>query len=103
MSSLCSRCGYGKEHCQCRQHAQTDSTPPVVQPALSPSQRPYLNLFKSVDVPSLECQLCGKVLGLSQRVEKKRHGEMHEREGLVTAHRDQSDPLCVTFHLKESR
>jgi hypothetical protein len=48
--------------------------------------------------------LCELVLepGPYQRLERKRHGQLHERQGMVTAIRDLHDPLCVYFKLKEA-
>jgi len=101
--TTCKRCYYAREHCICKRNqtaAPLEAPSSPVQPTPQPAQA--LSLFKLVEVPHLECTLCLKLIppGKYQRIERKRHGEIHQREGLVTAHQDMHDPLCVSFFLK---
>jgi hypothetical protein len=103
--TTCKRCYYSREHCICK---RDQTTAPLEAPsalAVQPVSQPNtssLSLFKLVEVPHLECVLCLKLFppGRFQRIERKRHGEIHVQEGRATAHQDQNDPLCVSFFLK---
>src|SRR6266566_446582 len=101
--TTCKRCYYSREHCICKGGQADAAVPPAVQPTPTQpnasSSSSSLGLFRLVEIPHLECVLCLKRLppGPSQRIERKRHGQVHEREGLVTAHQDMNDPLCVSF------